>query len=80
MKFDKRELEALVRLTANPDFGLVISGLARHTEELNKKLVMNKMDSGEMQHLQGQTKAMVLLLEAITSAPTALTSHTQPKT
>lgn len=80
MKFHQKELEAIVRLTGNPDFSTVISGLARHAEELNKRLVMSKMDSGEIQHLQGQTKAMVLLMEAIVAAPTALNSHNQPKT
>lgn len=79
MKFNHKELEAIVRLTANPDFSLVISGIARHAEELNKLLVMKKMDSGEIQHLQGQTKAMVLLMEAIATARTAIDSHNQPK-
>lgn len=79
MKFNQKELEAIVRLTANPDFSLVVSGLARHTEELNKRLVMSKLDSGEIQHLQGQTKAMVLLMESIATARTALDSHKQPK-
>lgn len=46
MKFNHKELEAIVRLTANPDFSLVISGIARHAEELNKLLVMKKWIRG----------------------------------
>jgi len=80
MKLTPEELEATVRLLHNDDFQRLFNAMGNHAEGLNKRLVIQKLDTGDLHNLQGQTRNMVTLLETISGAPQQLEKLSQPKT
>jgi hypothetical protein len=68
MKFDEQELEAIVRLQLNPDFGKLLGALGRHAEQLNEALIMRELDSGALYQMRGETRGVTSILRAIAEA------------
>ena len=80
MKLNEKELEATCRLLRDPDFQVLFHAMGNYAEKLNKRLVMQKLDAGDLHNLQGQTCNMVTLMETINNAPTLRDELSQPKT
>jgi hypothetical protein len=80
VKFTKEECESLNVLLKNPEFTRVMGGIARFTEEHNKVLVMKDLPSGELLRMQGQTRGLVMLMDAIGDAPERLQQFNQADT
>lgn len=80
MKLNVEELTCTVRLLQNDDFKMLMAAMGNHAEELNKKLVMQNLDTGDLHNLQGQTRAMVTIMDTIIDAPTELDKYAQPTT
>lgn len=68
MKFTEQELEAVVRLQLNPDFGKLLAAFGRHAEQLNEALIMRELDSGALYQMRGETRGVTSILRAIAGA------------
>lgn len=75
MKMDRKECEAVVRLMHNEDFRVFLGALARQTEKLNERLIMANLNDVELRNIQGQTKAMAMVMKAIEEAPSVLSNQ-----
>jgi len=77
MKLGATTWEAIAKLRANPDFGIVIQTIADHTSICNERLI--KAPQGD-EFLRGQVFAYSTLLEEINTAPEKLEKALRPKT
>lgn len=70
MKFSKRGNEAIIQLQNNPDWKNFLHELGDEAERLNMKLVYNNPNSNtSLETMQGMTREIVELLQAIEKAP-----------
>lgn len=69
MQVERQELEAILGLRNNRDFGVFMALVARQVERLNERLVMADLDTNQLLCLQGQVRFGVHLMKAVETAP-----------